>query len=377
MRRYLEPQLRRDLARKTVLLSGARQVGKTTLARQLMEAYPQAQYLNWDVPADRAVLNRQSWNPRAGLLVFDEIHKKPEWKAWLKGVIDAKQVDQALLVTGSARMDTFRQSGESLAGRYLHLHLDPISVKEWCSHAGGTADAALARLMERGGFPEPCLVDRAEDARRWRQQYSTDLIREDVLEFSRLQEINTMRVFVELLSERVGSPLSFASMARDLAVSPTTLRRYLEILQALVVVIVVPPWHRNIARAILQAPKVYFTDTALVKGDAGLRFENAVAVMLSKHAHFLADTTGQTVQLHTIRTKDGAEIDFCLSLEGDLTTLVECKLSDTTPHRALRRFAAQFVDAEAVQLVRDARQLEVRDGLAIVPAAEWLAGLAA
>jgi len=377
MRRYLEPQLRRDLARKTVLLSGARQVGKTTLARQLMEAYPQAQYLNWDVPADRAVLNRQSWNPRAGLLVFDEIHKKPEWKAWLKGVIDAKQVDQALLVTGSARMDTFRQSGESLAGRYLHLHLDPISVKEWCSHAGGTADAALARLMERGGFPEPCLVDRAEDARRWRQQYSTDLIREDVLEFSRLQEINTMRVFVELLRERVGSPLSFASMARDLAVSPTTLRRYLEILQALVVVIVVPPWHRNIARAILQAPKVYFTDTALVKGDAGLRFENAVAVMLSKHAHFLADTTGQTVQLHTIRTKDGAEIDFCLSLEGDLTTLVECKLSDTTPHRALRRFAAQFVDAEAVQLVRDARQLEVRDGLAIVPAAEWLAGLAA
>ena len=112
-----------------MVLTGARQVGKTTLARQLMEHHPQAQYLNWDVPADRAVLNRQSWNPRAGLLVFDEIHKKPEWKAWLKGVIDAKPPEQALLVTGSARMDTFRQSGESLAGRYLHLHLDPISVR--------------------------------------------------------------------------------------------------------------------------------------------------------------------------------------------------------------------------------------------------------
>jgi len=360
-----------------VLLSGARQVGKTTLARQLMEACPQAQYLNWEVPADRAMLNRQSWNPRAGLLVFDEIHKKPQWKSWLKGVIDAKPLEQALLVIGSARMDTFRQSGESLAGRYLHLPLDPISVKEWCSHAGGTADAALARLIERGGFPEPCLVDRAEDARRWRQQYSTDLIREDVLEFARLQGINTMRVFVELLRERVGSPLSFASMARDLAVSPTTLRRYLEILQALVVVIVVPPRHRNIARAILQAPKVYFTDTALVKGDPGLRLENAVAVMLSKHAHFLSDTTGQTMQLHIIRTKDGADVDFCLSLEGDLTTLVECKLSDTKPHRALKRFTAQFVDAEAVQLVRDARQLEVREGLTIAPAAAWLAGLAA
>ena len=73
LQRYLEPQLLRDLERKTVVLTGARQVGKTTLARQLMEHHPQAQYLNWDVPADRAVLNRQSWNPRAGLLVFDEI----------------------------------------------------------------------------------------------------------------------------------------------------------------------------------------------------------------------------------------------------------------------------------------------------------------
>jgi predicted AAA+ superfamily ATPase len=136
LQRYLEPQLLRDLERKTVVLTGARQVGKTTLARQRMEHHPQAQYLNWDVPADRAVLNRQSWNPGAGLLVFDEIQKKPEWKAWLKGVIDAKPPEQALLVTGSARMDTFRQSGESLAGRYLHLHLDPISVREWCAHAG-------------------------------------------------------------------------------------------------------------------------------------------------------------------------------------------------------------------------------------------------
>ena len=375
LRRYLEPQLQRDLERKTVVLTGARQVGKTTLARQLMEHHPQAQYLNWDVPADRAVLNRQSWNPRAGLLVFDEIHKKPEWKAWLKGVIDAKPPEQALLVTGSARMDTFRQSGESLAGRYLHLHLDPISVREWCAHAGCSADAALERLLERGGFPEPCLAEQADTARRWRRQYATDLIREDVLECSRLQEINTMRVFFELLRERVGSPLSLASMARDLAVSPTTLRRYLDILQALYVVIIVPPWHRNIARALLQAPKVYFTDTGLVKGDDGLRFENAVAVMLHKQAHFISDTSGREMKLHFIRTKDGAEVDFCQSLDGELSTLVECKLADVSPHRALMRFAEQFPDAEAVQLVREARQVEVRGVITITSAGEWLAGL--
>jgi len=100
-------------------------------------------------------------------------------------------------------------------------------------------------LIERGGFPEPCLAEHANDAQRWRRQYATDLIREDVHEFSRLHEINTMRVFFELLRERVGLPLSLASLARDLAVSATTLRRYLDILQALYVVIVVQPWHRN------------------------------------------------------------------------------------------------------------------------------------
>ncbi|MBM5798607.1 MAG: ATP-binding protein, partial [Cyanobacteria bacterium K_Offshore_0m_m2_072] len=334
MQRYLEPQLRRDLARKAVVLTGARQVGKTTLARQLIGQVSSASYLNWDVPADRAVLLRQSWDPRAALVVLDEIHKMPAWKPWLKGVIDAKPAEQALLVTGSARMDTVRQSGESLAGRYLHLHLDPISVREWCTQTGADPERALLHLIERGGFPEPVLADSADEARRWRRQYATDLIREDVLEFSRLQEINAMRVFVELLRERVGSPLSLASMARDLVVSPTTLKRYLQILQALHVVIVVQPWHRNIARSLLQAPKVYFMDTGMVKGDEGVLFENAVAVMLCKQAHYRCDTTGCDVGLHYIRTKDGAEVDFCLSCDGALDQLLECKVSDTRPHRA-------------------------------------------
>ncbi|MEB3332025.1 MAG: ATP-binding protein [Synechococcaceae cyanobacterium] len=377
MRRQLETQLLEDLGRKTVLLTGARQVGKTTLARQVMQQHPGAQYFNWDVPADRAVLNRQSWSARAPLLVFDEIHKRPDWKGWLKGVIDGRPEGQALLVTGSARMDTFRQSGESLAGRYTHLHLDPVGISECCAHSGASADQALMHLIERGGFPEPCLAETPEQARRWRRQYATDLIREDVLEFSRLQEINAMRLFVELLRERVGSPLSLASLARDLAVSPTTLRRYLDILQALYVVIVVQPWHRNIARALLQAPKVYFSDTGLVKGDPGVRFENAVAVLLARHVHGINDCQGRDAALHYIRTKDGAEVDFCLSLEGEISHLVECKLAESSLHRALQRFAAQFPQAEAVQLLRDARQLEQRGAIHLAPAGEWLAALEA
>ena len=183
MRRLLEAQVTADLRRKMVVVTGPRQVGKTTLARNVMGVFgARSQYLNWDVPADRAILGRQSWSPRAPLLVLDEIHKMPDWKSWLKGVADARPPDQAVLVTGSARMETFRQSGESLAGRYLSLRLHPISVKEWCTEMGGAESEALERLLERGGFPEPCLAESPVEADRWRRQYFTDLIREDVLE---------------------------------------------------------------------------------------------------------------------------------------------------------------------------------------------------
>ena len=377
MQRYLDTLVAADLERKMVLLTGPRQVGKTTLARQMSTRFAPAQYLNWDVAGDRQVLRRQSWALNSRLLVMDKIHKMPGWKTWLKGVVDGRPAPQSLLVTGSARMDTFRQSGESLAGRYFVYRLHPISVREWSEQQQATPEDALARLMERGGFPEPCLADDVVQADRWRAQYITDLVREDVLEFSRLQEIGSMRLLVELLRERVGSPLSLASIARDMGLSPTTLKRYLDILQALFIVFTVQPWHQNIARAILQSPKVYFYDTGLVRGDESLRFENAVAAMLLKQVQFLADAKGQATALHYVRTKDGAEVDFALSRELALTDLVECKLSDDRPHRALQRFAAEFPAAQAVQLVRHLRQEQHIQAVHITAAAPWLARLAA
>ncbi len=376
MKRYLDTRVRQDLAHKMVVLTGPRQVGKTTLSRQLVAELPGAQYLNYDVAAHRAVMLAQSWRASAPLLVLDEIHKMADWKNWLKGVVDGRAPDQQLLVTGSARMDTFRQSGESLAGRYFRLRLHPLSVREWSEQMQTTPQAALTHLLARGGFPEPALAASDDDAQRWRNDYFAGMVREDVLEFSRLQEVNTMRLFAEMLRSRVASPLSLASLSRDLNVSSVTLGKYLDILQALFIVFVVRPWHRNIARATLQAPKVYFYDTGLVLGDEGVRFENLVACHLLKNVQWQQDTRGAPVDLHYIRTKDDAEVDFCLSNGDTLTHLVECKLSDTKPHRALARFAQQWPQAQALQLVRECKAEADMGGLQIRDAAAWLAALA-
>ncbi|MDP1536974.1 MAG: ATP-binding protein, partial [Burkholderiales bacterium] len=277
---------------KLVILTGPRQAGKTTLAHKLLADYPRAQYLNWDVPADREIIASGAWLPRAGLVVFDEIHKMRDWKAFLKGAWDGRSTDQAMLVTGSARMETFRQGGESLAGRYFAWRLHPFSVREAVDSLGMRPAEALDRLLERGGFPEPFLAADNVAAERWRSQYATDLVREDVLEFSRVHEIRNLQLFVDLLRERVGSPIKISSLAQMLQIAPNTAARYLEILEALYIVFRVTPWHRDVARSILKESKVYFFDTGLVRGDAGARLENAVAAMLLKHAHYRQDAEG-------------------------------------------------------------------------------------
>lgn len=377
VQRYLATRIRADLAHKLVILTGPRQAGKTTLARQLLADFPRAQYLNWDVPQDREIIASGAWSPRAGLVVFDEIHKMRDWKAFLKGAWDGRSPGQAMLVTGSARMETFRQGGESLAGRYFSWRLHPFSVREAVDSLAMAPAAALDRLLERGGFPEPFLAAEIQAAERWRSQYATDLIREDVFEFSRIHEIRNLQLFVELLRERVGSPIKISSLAQMLQISPTTATRYLEILEALYIVFRVTPWHRDVARSILKESKVYFFDTGMVRGDTGARLENAVASMLLKHAHYRQDGEGKAVTLHTIRDKEHHEIDFVLAEDNVVTDLIEVKQTDTAVSPFFHRMAERFSQARAVQIVAELRQESQRGKVAVVSAAEWLAGLQA
>ncbi len=317
----------------------------------------------------------QTWPKHAGLLILDEIHKMKNWKGFMKGVVDTSPLKQSVMITGSARLDTFRQSGESLAGRYYSYRLHPLSVSE----LSGTLppDEALTSLNLFGGFPEPFLSGSETEAGRWRNQYYTDLIREDILEFGRVQEIKTIRLLVEMLRNRVGSPLSFLSLAGDLQISPNTVRRYIDILESLCIIFLVRPFHANIARSILKEPKLYFYDTGFVKGDDGVRLENTCAVCLLKHAQFLEDTQGKTLSLHYLRTKDNKEVDFALCEEERVAALIEVKLSDNKPSAGLMSFHKRMPDVPAIQLVQNMRREESISGIDLVSAGRWLSELAA
>lgn len=375
MKRYLYDSIRNDLAKKMVLLTGPRQVGKTYLAKELSATFQKPVYLNFDALIDAKIIQAHSWPFNADLLVFDEIHKMKSWKHFLKGVYDTRLAHQAMLVTGSSRLDTFRQSGESLAGRYYHVRLHPLSVKEL---QGIMAPFDAVCLLNRlGGFPEPFLSGSEVEAARWRRQYYTDLIREDILEFSRLHEARAMRLLVELLRTRIGSPISFTSIAGDLQIAPNTVKKYIEILESLHVIFLIRPFHANVARSVLKEPKLYFYDTGFLQDDEGVRFENTCAVCLLKHVQFLRDVKGESVSLHYIRTKDQREIDFAISRAGKLVQLVEVKLSDTAVSPTLKYFVNKIPDVSAVQLVHNMRQEQSLHGISLVPAGLWLSDLSA
>ena len=129
MQRYLTKYVQEDLDRKIIMLTGPRQSGKTTLSKMLRPGYD---YFNYDNPDDRLALQKRSWDRSKALVIFDELHKLKNWKSWIKGIYDTEGIPPSILVTGSAKLDTYRKVGDSLAGRFFQFRLHPLDLKEIC-----------------------------------------------------------------------------------------------------------------------------------------------------------------------------------------------------------------------------------------------------
>ena len=370
MKRVQQELIKRDLSRKMVLLTGPRQVGKTSLALAISEEFVNSVYLNYDHFAHREVIHTANWLPETELLILDELHKMDDWKSYLKGIYDTRQPHLQILVTGSARLETFRQSGDSLAGRFFRHRLNPLSLAEITD----ASEHTLNKLVERGGFPEPFLAESPIEADRWRAQYIDGLIRTDILDFEKIHDFRAMQLTLELLRQRVGSPLSYSSLARDVKCSPNTIKRYIEILEALYIVFKVTPYHKNIARSIQKEAKIYFYDNGMVVGDAGIRFENFVAVSLLKHLNAIEDYQGKRARLKTLRTKEKKEVDFVLEIEGSPACMLEVKLSSSVVSKTLRYFHRKY-DIPAIQVVKNLSLEHIDNGIEIRKAFKYLSKL--
>ncbi len=368
MQRYQEKSIIKDLHKKMVFLAGPRQVGKTTLAKQIAEKFSSSLYLTYDRSEDRRIMSDEAWLSSVELLILDEIHKMPGWKNYLKGVYDTKPIHRKILVTGSARLEIFNQVGDSLAGRYLLQRLLPLSPAE-CYKIN--APYSLDRFLERGGFPEPFLAKDVIDANRWRLQYTESLLSTDVLDFENIQHLRTMRLIFELLRERVGSPISYTSIAEDVNASPTTVKKYIEVLEALYIIFKVTPYSNNIARSLLKEPKIYFFDGALVKGNEGVQFENLIATCLLKHVFAKVDLFGEVNALHYLQTKEKHEVDFTIANEEGPQLMIEAKNRDSTISPGLRYFYDKY-KIPAIQLVKDLKRERVDNSIEVRLASNFL-----
>ncbi|MBN1410928.1 MAG: ATP-binding protein [Spirochaetales bacterium] len=367
MDRFIREQIIKDSSKKIILITGPRQSGKTFLSKMLSDNYD---YLNYDSPEHRLILKEKNWDRKKEILILDEIHKMKNWKTWVKGLYDVEGVPPAIIITGSAKLDTIRKMGDSLAGRYFLFRLHPFDIKE-TQHEIAPKDA-FNRLLSVGGFPEPFLENNTPFYDRWKKSHLDIILRQDLLDLESVRSIQAIETLIELLKHHVGSSVSYASLSRDLEYDPKTVKRWLTILENLYIIFPVRPYAKNISRSLLKEPKYYFYDSGQVQGDPGVKLENIVACALLKEIHYLEDCRGISGSLRYLRTKDGKEIDF-VAFIGDEVYLIEVKYSDDSLSRNFKYFENFFPNAKKFQLVRNIdREKTYPDGTEICNVIPWL-----
>ena len=382
--------------RQMAFVVGPRQVGKTTACRGLSSAY-----LNWDNADDRQILlqgpaaaagrlglERLREQPAIG--TFDELHKFRKWKSFLKGFYDTYADSIRVLVTGSSRPDLYRRGGDSLMGRYFLYRMHPFSVAEAvCQDLPDAkkiirppqriAEADFAALWEHGGYPEPFLKRDPRFTRRWSSLRRQQLLREDVRDLTRIQELGQIEALVNVLLEHSGDQLVYSGLASQVQVSQGTLHRWIETLCGFYLGFLVRPWFQNVSKSLRKEPKWFLRDWSGI-ADEGKRTETFIACHLLKAVEGWTDLGLGEFQLGYLRDKLKREVDFIIVRDRKPWMLVEAKKRDEKLGPSLAYFQGQTKAPLAFQIVLDADYVDADcfarpQGLLVVPARTFLSQL--
>lgn len=402
MQRSLQDELRDSFRsnRQMLFVSGPRQVGKTTLARQLAEDFRGGSYFNWDDQGHReailagpervaALVGLQRLREEKPFCAFDELHKYRHWRDFLKGFFDSWENRAHVLVTGSARLDVFKRAGDSLMGRYFPYTLHPLSVAEIVRPERDDSLTRPPRRMDEeawqslwrfGGFPEPFLKAEQRFHTRWNRLRNEQMLREDLRDLTRIQELGQIEMLATNLARHVGQLTGFSKLAREIRVSVDTVRRWIATLESLYYCFSVRPWHRNVTRALRKEPKYYLWDFSRVE-DPGARAENLVASALLKATHWWTESGQGEFGLYFVRDKQKHEVDFLVTRDQKPWFLAEVKSSGRADlSRSLALFQEQTGAEHAFQIGLDLAYEDAdcfaHRGPIIVPARTFLSQLA-
>ncbi len=385
--RYLTPFIVEDLREKMVFVGGPRQVGKTTLCRNFVAThFSKHAYFNWDNRTDRKAIAASSWPGDAELLILDEIHKYRQWKGLIKGEYDKLKETYKFLVTGSARLDLYRRGGDSLQGRYHYYRLHPFTLAEIEGIAyvsslqkelpigKGSHQSTLDTLDAFGGFPEPFLKQNARLLRRWHNEKTERMFREDIQDIEAIRDLGNMKLLSDILPSKVGSLLSLNAMREDLEVSFRAVSHWMDILETFYYHFRVYPFSAKKIRSLKKEPKLYLWDWSEVEDEAA-RFENLVASHLLKYVHFLVDYEGHKAELYYLRDVDKREVDFLVTIGGKPWFAVEVKLNDATLSPHVLYFKERLSIPFVYQVVKKGGVDKIEKGARIISAEKFLSGL--
>ena len=315
-----------------VAILGPRQVGKTTLALELVRDRPSALYLDLESPADAAKLADPDvyFDAHADrLVVIDEVQRAPALFAALRGVIDrrrrAGQRSAQFLLLGSATGALLAQSAESLAGRIAYLELQPLATIE-------VPAKQAQRLWLRGGFPESFVAASDEASLRWRQQFIATYLERDIPQLGPRIPAETLRRLWTMLAHEQGQLVNAAKLAASLAVSGQTVARYLDLLCDLMLVRRLRPWAANVGKRLVRTPKVYVRDSGIAHALLGLTdFDDLIGHPVVGGSwegwviENLLAVAPPATQAYFYRSSAGAEIDLVLELPKRQRWAIEVK----------------------------------------------------